>query len=165
MKESKSEHFRRVAEARVNKLIKMIRLLGNCSRKEIYEYTPAQVEQIFTALNRECELANRRFSDSFNHKKRFSLSSCESDDHAEPAYPTIHLSLPNGQRLRARAIDDENFPAINIDLLDGEKVELICFAEFNPERDTGPEVCIGVYQSDQDDTVYYKPYQAERDSI
>ena len=163
MKESKSERFRRVAEARTNKIIKIFRLLGNCSRKEIYEYTPAQVEQIFTVLDRECELANRRFSDSFNHKKRFSLSSCESDDHAEPAYPTIYLSLPNGQRLRARAVDDENFPAINIDLLDGEKVELICFVEFNPERDTGPEVFIGVYQSDQEDTAYYEPYQAERD--
>ena len=31
MKESKIDRFRRVAEARVNKIIKMIRLLGNCS--------------------------------------------------------------------------------------------------------------------------------------
>lgn len=31
MNESKTDRFRRVAEARVNKIIKMIRLLGNCS--------------------------------------------------------------------------------------------------------------------------------------
>lgn len=164
MKENKSERFRRVAEARTQKIIKMIRLLGNCSRQETYEYTPSQIKRIFVALNRECELSKRRFSDSINNRKRFSLSSCKNDNHAEPEYPTIYLSLPNGQRLRARAIDDKIFPAINIDLLDGEEVELICFAEFNPKRDTGPEVCIGVYQSNQDATVYYKSYQAERDS-
>lgn len=31
MRESKPDRFRRVAEARVNKIIKMVRLLGNCS--------------------------------------------------------------------------------------------------------------------------------------
>ena len=39
MKESKIDRFRRVAEARVNKIIKMIRLLGNCSGTGVYEYT------------------------------------------------------------------------------------------------------------------------------
>ena len=37
MKESKIDRFRRVAEARVNKIIKMIRLLGNCSETGVYE--------------------------------------------------------------------------------------------------------------------------------
>lgn len=46
MKESKIDRFRRVAEARVNKIIKMIRLLGNCSETGVYEYTDAQVEYI-----------------------------------------------------------------------------------------------------------------------
>jgi hypothetical protein len=50
MKESKSERFRRLANARVNKLIAMIRLIGNLSNPMIYEYRPDQVAQIFTAL-------------------------------------------------------------------------------------------------------------------
>lgn len=33
MKESKIDRFRRVAEARVNKIIKMIRLLGNAPKR------------------------------------------------------------------------------------------------------------------------------------
>lgn len=37
MNESKTDRFRRVAEARVNKIIKMIRLLGNCSGTGVYE--------------------------------------------------------------------------------------------------------------------------------
>ena len=41
MKESKIDRFRRVAEARANKIIKMIRLLGNCSETGVYAYTDA----------------------------------------------------------------------------------------------------------------------------
>lgn len=164
-KEAKADRFRRVAEARVNKIIKMVRLLGNCSNPMTYEHKPEQVEQIFTVLQRELELAQRRYAGAAKNKKRFSLSSNESEDREEPAYPTIYLSLPDGSRLRARAIDDENFPAVNIDLLKGGETELICFAEFNPEKENGSELCIGAYQSDQEDTVYYKPYKAERDSL
>ena len=81
-------------------------------------------------------------------------------------YPTIVLPLPDGTSLRAVAIDDENFPAINV-YWDTEKPEIdgpICFAEYNPERGPCHEVCIGAYQSDEEDTVYYKPYMAERGS-
>ena len=56
MKESKIDRFRRVAEARVNKIIKMIRLLGNCSETGVYEYTDAQVEYIFSALQSELKM-------------------------------------------------------------------------------------------------------------
>ena len=38
MKETKSERFRRVAEARVNKIIRMLRLLGNCAATSVYAY-------------------------------------------------------------------------------------------------------------------------------
>ena len=55
MKESKIDRFRRVAEARVNKIIKMIRLLGNCSETGVYAYTDAQVEYIFSALQSELD--------------------------------------------------------------------------------------------------------------
>ena len=47
MKESKIDRFRRVAEARVNKIIKMIRLLGNCSGTGVYEYTDTQKTSFF----------------------------------------------------------------------------------------------------------------------
>ena len=38
MKETKNARFRRVAEARVNKTIRMLRLLGNCSGTNTYAY-------------------------------------------------------------------------------------------------------------------------------
>ena len=50
MRESKSARFCRLAEARVNKIIKMIRLLGNCSVKAFYQYDSELVEEIFAAI-------------------------------------------------------------------------------------------------------------------
>lgn len=47
-----------------------------------------------------------------SYKRRFSLSDEQYD--SLPKYPTIALSLPDGSSLRAVAIDDENFPAINV---------------------------------------------------
>lgn len=47
MKESKEDRFCRVAEARVNKIIKMMRLLGNCSNNAVYAFSPEQVEKFF----------------------------------------------------------------------------------------------------------------------
>lgn len=160
MRESKADRFCRVAEARVNKIIKMIRLLGNCSGV-VYEHTPEQVQQIFETLQTELDRARKRYTVPI--KKRFSLSGNSNDD--KPEYPEIHLPLPDGTCLKAIAISDENFPAINIYLkrVSEKTEELICFAEYNSERRPCYNVCIGVYQSDKDDTTYYEPYMAERD--
>ncbi len=48
--ESKREKFVRLAEARTNKIIDMLKLLGNCSNSNIYEYTKADVDKIFSAI-------------------------------------------------------------------------------------------------------------------
>ena len=48
--ESKSERFVRIAEARTNKIIDMIQLLGNCANKSTYEYTKDDVKQISLSL-------------------------------------------------------------------------------------------------------------------
>lgn len=74
MKESKADRFRRVADARVNKIIKMIRLLGNCSGTGVYEYTDEQVAYIFSALQSELDKAKRRFRKPSLGKHRFSLT-------------------------------------------------------------------------------------------
>ena len=161
-KESKASRFRRVAQARVNKIIKMVRLLGNCSNPAAYAFTGEQVQQMFATLRDELDKAQKRYTQSY--QERFSLSEEQSAALTEP--PTIVLSLPDGSRLRAVAYGGDSFPAINIywdtglHNIDGP----ICFAEYNPERSPCHEVCIGAYQSDKDDTIYCRPYMAERDS-
>lgn len=75
MKESKEDRFCRVAEARVNKIIKMMRLLGNCSNNAVYAFSPEQVEQIFETLqfelNREDILLTPR--DIYNMSKELGM--------------------------------------------------------------------------------------------
>lgn len=161
MKESKADRFRRVAAARVNKIIKLVRLLGNCANPAVYTYTAEQVQQIFSTLKAELEQAQKRYLP--HNKKPFSLSADQLP--ALPEYPTIVLPLPDGSWLRAVAYDGDSFPAINIYWdTDDENDGPICFAEYNPERSPCYKVCIGAYQSNQEETTYYKPYRAERES-
>jgi hypothetical protein len=60
--ETKRDKFVRIAEARTNKIIDMIQLLGNCSNSSAYEYTPADVDKIFLALETELKEARKKFS-------------------------------------------------------------------------------------------------------
>ena len=73
--ETKSERFVRIAEARTNKIIDMIQLLGNCSNKSTYEYTKDDVKQIFSAIESELRTARAKFDASDNEpgKKAFTL--------------------------------------------------------------------------------------------
>ena len=50
-KETKEEKFIRLAEARVNKILSMMRLLGNLSSTGFYQYNRDQVEQNFLPFN------------------------------------------------------------------------------------------------------------------
>lgn len=163
-RESKEARFIRLAEARVNKIIKMIRLLGNLSGSSIYSYTHSQVDQIYAALQTELDKSRKRFATAKTVKKRFSLSESYETSETHDWDPTIVLALPDGTYLRAKAIDDPNFPAINIywDKGSEHEPELVSFVEHNPERSEGYEICVGVYCPDEDDTIYYGPYKAER---
>lgn len=163
MKETKSERFRRIAEARVNKIIRMLRLLGNCAATSVYAYDDSEVEQIFSTLQIELDKARVRYTEGVRSKKRFSLSENYALDTV--SHPHITIPLPDGTSLRAVAYAEDTYPAINLYLLkDGQPEELICFAEYNIGQEPNQELCIGVYSSDEDDTKYYEPYQAERNT-
>ena len=72
--ESKREKFIRLAESRTNKILNMIQLLGNCSNKQSYEYTERDVDEIFSAIERELNATRKKFSDNNgNEHKLFKL--------------------------------------------------------------------------------------------
>ena len=72
--ETKREKFVRIVEARTNKIIDMIHLLGNCSNASVYEYTSADIEKVFTAIETELKEAHKKFSKHENRKGiRFTL--------------------------------------------------------------------------------------------
>ncbi len=60
--ESKHQRFVRLAEARTNKIIATLRLLGNCSSPAVYEYSKADVSKIFRAIEEATADAKRRYT-------------------------------------------------------------------------------------------------------
>lgn len=167
-RESKEEKFRRLAEARVNKTISMLRLLGNLSWTGTYAYSAEQVEQIFTALQTELDKAKSRFLHPQKRvRKRFRFG--ESNEAVAPAAngenPSFSFALPDGTCLRAVGFPTDNYPAVNIYWDNGvnSPTDTLCFVEFNPEKEGNQRVCVGAYRADAEDTAYYAPYcPAER---
>lgn len=57
----KKSNFKRIAENRTNKIIDMLELLGNLSNTSFYEYSEADVEKIFTAIDEQVEKTKSKF--------------------------------------------------------------------------------------------------------
>lgn len=72
-KETKREKFVRLAEARTNKIIEMLRLLGNCSSKANYEYTDDDIRKIFSTIDKEVKKTKNRFLGIDGKEERFTL--------------------------------------------------------------------------------------------
>lgn len=73
-KETKREKFVRLAENRTNKIIDMIRLLGNCSNQSLYEYDSKDVDKIFDTIQSELNAAKKRYSvQTSQRKNKFTL--------------------------------------------------------------------------------------------
>lgn len=72
--ESKRDRFVRLAEARTNKIIDMLQLLGNCANTNTYEYTQQDVNQIFSAIETELREAKKKYQKvESNRTSRFTL--------------------------------------------------------------------------------------------
>ena len=72
--ESKHDKFIRLAEARTNKIIDTLQLLGNCANTAIYEYSQDEVDQIFQAIEQEVRESKRKFNKTKSEKTtRFSF--------------------------------------------------------------------------------------------
>ena len=73
-RETKRERFVRLAEARTNKIIDMLQLLGNCSNSSTYDYTQQDVDKIFAAIESEVKEAKKKFNRIESKKSsRFTL--------------------------------------------------------------------------------------------
>lgn len=71
--ETKRDRFVRIAEARTNKIISMIQLLGNCANPGSYEYTEKDVADIFGAIEKELKVAKIKFNPTEDKTTRFKL--------------------------------------------------------------------------------------------
>ncbi len=62
MSKDKREKFVRLAESRVIKTIKDMRLIGNLSNKNNYSYTDKDIAKVISALEQEIKLLKTKFS-------------------------------------------------------------------------------------------------------
>ena len=69
MSNVRRERFLKIATNRTNKVIDDIRLLGNCCNENNYEYTPEEVEKMFTAIQSALDETKSKFGK--NKKERF----------------------------------------------------------------------------------------------
>ncbi len=70
----KRANFVRLAEKRTVAVLHRIRILGNLSNKSVYEFTEADVDEIFDAIQRELDLARSKFIATHRRRPDFRLS-------------------------------------------------------------------------------------------
>ena len=71
--ESKHDCFVRIAEARTNKRLNMIRLIGNLAVYNNYEYSKEEIDQIFTVIEEALLVAKKKFEEKSDENKIFKL--------------------------------------------------------------------------------------------
>lgn len=64
------ERFVALAEARTDKALSAIRLLGNLSNRSNYDYSEADVKRIIAALEAEVKSVKSRFADASAGRER-----------------------------------------------------------------------------------------------
>jgi len=58
---SRRERFKRVATRRTRQVLKDIERLRRCANRAGYQYSEADVEKIFSTINREIDIARAQF--------------------------------------------------------------------------------------------------------
>ena len=70
-KESKADLFLRLAKPRVEKVLKSLRILGNCSNRSSYEYNQEQIDKIFNTINEAMISTEKMFTKSKKEAENF----------------------------------------------------------------------------------------------
>ena len=64
VKESKEVRFSRLAKVRTEKVLRALRILGNCSNRSNYDYTEAQINKIGSELGLALDSTMAKFTKS-----------------------------------------------------------------------------------------------------
>jgi len=70
--ESSRDRFKRLATLRTNAVLKRLKVLGNCSNRNLYEYEEDDLDKIFTEIERKIKEVKGKFSFP-KHKREFKL--------------------------------------------------------------------------------------------
>lgn len=69
--EQKAIRFKRLATKRTNIVLDRIRVLGNCANRNAYEYSEAEINKIFSEIDRLLKVTRAKFH--FSKNKEFKL--------------------------------------------------------------------------------------------
>ncbi len=69
--EQRADRFKRLATKRTNIVLDRIRVLGNCANRGAYEYSEAEINKIFSEIDRLLKVTRAKFQVSKN--KEFKL--------------------------------------------------------------------------------------------
>ena len=72
-KESKVDTFIRIAEPRVKSVLRSLRILGNCSNRNNYEYSSEQVDSMFEKITQMLMDIESKFTKSKSEQESFSF--------------------------------------------------------------------------------------------
>lgn len=64
--ESKHDRFKRLASHRTNEVLYRIKVLGNCSNRQLYEYDSKDVDKIFSEIEKQI----KDIKSKFHHNKK-----------------------------------------------------------------------------------------------
>ena len=67
------ERFLEVAESRTNSILEKIRILGNCSNKSLYNYSPEEINKIFKTIQDDLDHTKAKFKLEESRKRKFKL--------------------------------------------------------------------------------------------
>lgn len=73
IEETRHVRFKRLAEARTEKVLDMLDLIGNLSNKSFYEYSEDEIKIIFEAIEKSVKENRSKFNKNKKHKRRFTL--------------------------------------------------------------------------------------------
>lgn len=65
------DRFKRLATQRTNVVLKRLKVLGNCSNRNIYEYDEQDIEKIFSEIERKVKEVKAKFH--FPKRREFKL--------------------------------------------------------------------------------------------
>ena len=69
--ETPKERFKRLATKRTNEILKRLKTLGNRANKQFYEYAEAEIETIFSAIEKKVKETKAKFH--FEREEKFKL--------------------------------------------------------------------------------------------
>jgi len=60
--ETKREKFLRLATLRTQEVLSRLRILGNCANRQVYEYNEADLDKIFSAIDKQLKDVKAKFT-------------------------------------------------------------------------------------------------------